>query len=344
MGRDARPIPADTGEMASRSGKPQPQPPQPRPSKPGLHPRNRHAGGYDFAQLVQACPELGPFVGRAPYGGASIDFADSAAVKALNRALLLDAYGIRGWDIPAGYLCPPIPGRADYLHHLADLLAEGHGGSIPQGPEVRVLDVGVGANAIYPLIGHREYGWSFVGSDLDATALAAAGRILAANPGLAEAIELRRQANRNAIFEGVVAPGECFDLTLCNPPFHASLREAHEAAQQKWRRLGRVGSTSARNFGGQGAELWCEGGEAGFIRRMVTESVPLGDRVRWFTTLVSSSASLPAVHRALRQAQARDIRTVPMAQGQKQSRFVAWTFLSPEQQEAWRARWKPSAR
>lgn len=302
--------------------------------KPGLHPRNRHAGGYDFPRLAAACPSLGPFLRRTPHGGLSIDFADPAAVKALNQALLQTAYGLR-WDLPPGYLCPPIPGRADYLHHLADLLAESAGGALPRGPSVRVLDVGVGANAIYPLLGHREYGWRFVGSDLDGTALASAARILAANPGLDQAIVLRRQTDPAAIFAGVVDPGERFDLTLCNPPFHASLREAREAAQAKWRKLGRGSAGAARNFGGQGAELWCEGGEAGFIRRMIAESAALGGRVRWFTTLVSSSRNLPAVHRALRQAGVRDFRTVPMAQGQKQSRFVAWTFLAPEALAAW---------
>jgi 23S rRNA (adenine1618-N6)-methyltransferase len=303
--------------------------------KPGLHPRNRHAGGYDFARLVQASPELGPFVQRARHGGPSIDFADPAAVKALNRALLAEAYGIRGWDIPPGYLCPPIPGRADYLHHLADLLAASNGGVVPRGATVRVLDVGAGANAIYPLIGRREYGWSFVGTDLDGLALDAAARILAANPGLAAAIQLRRQPNRHAIFAGVVKVEERFELTLCNPPFHGSLREARAAAQQKWHKLGRGGAGQARNFGGQGAELWCEGGEAGFIQRMITESMAIRGQVRWFTTLVSSSALLPALQRALRQAGASDTRLVPMAQGQKQSRFLAWTFLAADQQAAW---------
>jgi len=303
---------------------------RPRSAKPGLHPRNRHARGYDFARLVAVSPELGPFLRKARHGGLSIAFADPLAVKALNRALLTEAYGIRGWDIPAGYLCPPIPGRADYLHHLADLLATVQGGVIPRGAAVRVLDIGVGANAIYPLIGHREYGWSFVGTELDPTALASAARILAANSNLRAAIELRSQPVRSAIFAGVVRSGEFFDLTLCNPPFHGSLREVREATQQKWRKLGRGGEGTARNFGGQGAELWCEGGEAGFLRRMVEESIPLGDQVRWFTSLVSSSASLPAVRRLLRSAEARDIRTVPMAQGQKQSRFVAWSFRPPK--------------
>jgi len=304
-------------------------------AKPGPHPRNRHAGGYEFPQLLQASPDLGPFVRAARHGGLSIDFTDPGAVRALNRALLAEAYGIRGWDLPPGYLCPPIPGRADYVHHLADLLATDAGGTIPRGPTIRALDVGVGASVIYPLIGHREYGWSFVGSDLDAAALAAAARILAANPGLGEAIELRRQPDRNAIFAGVVQPGEHFDLTLCNPPFHGSAREVREASLAKWHKLGREASGATRNFGGQGTELWCEGGEAGFIRRMITESVGLGSQVRWFTSLVSSSASLPAVHRLLRQVEAQDIRTVPMAQGQKQSRFVAWSFLAPEAPAAW---------
>ena len=104
---------------------------------PGFHPRNRHQGRYDVAALVEASPELGPFVLRTPGGALSIDFADPRAVKALNLALLTAHYGVRGWDIPEGYLCPPIPGRADYVHHLADLLARRRGGAIPRGAAVR---------------------------------------------------------------------------------------------------------------------------------------------------------------------------------------------------------------
>lgn len=318
---------------------PSPPPSAARTAKPGLHPRNRHATGYDFPVLLKAHPELGRFVVRAPHGGPSIDFADPMAVRALNRALLAEAYGIRGWELPEGYLCPPVPGRADYLHHLADLLAESNGGTAPRGASVRVLDVGVGAGAIYPLLGHGEYGWSFVGSDIDAAALASAARILAAN-GLTSAIQLRRQADRAAVFTGVVAAGEHFDLTLCNPPFHGSRREAQEGARRKWRNLGRgEAARPALNFGGRDAELWCEGGEAGFIGRMAAESARIPAQVLWFTSLVSSSASLPAVRRALRLAGAREVRTVAMAQGQKQSRFVAWTFLPPEARSDWAKRW-----
>jgi 23S rRNA (adenine1618-N6)-methyltransferase len=295
--------------------------------KPGLHPRNRHACRLDFERLRGASPDLRAHLRQAPHGGLTIDFGDPRAVRALNRSLLADAYGIRGFDLPPGYLCPPVPGRADYVHHAADLLAADHGGRVPRGPGVRVLDVGTGASAIYPLVGHSEYGWSFVGTDVDEAALAAAARVLAANPGLADAIVLRRQADPRAAFAGVVHAGEHFDLVMCNPPFYTSARAAAEAAREKWRKLGRGAAGTARNFGGTAAELWCEGGESGFLRRMVAQSEGFAGQVGWFTSLVSSAATLPAVEGALRRVGARRVRTVPMAHGQKRSRFVAWSFV-----------------
>ncbi|ADL56162.1 23S rRNA (adenine(1618)-N(6))-methyltransferase RlmF [Gallionella capsiferriformans] len=293
-----------------------------------LHPRNPHRGRYDFRQLIAASPELAVFVSINPYGDESIDFADPAAVRALNRALLIQYYDIQGWDIPAHYLCPPIPGRADYLHYLADLLAEG--GVVPSG--VRVLDIGTGANCIYPLVGQRTFGWQFVGSDIEPAALANAQRILDANPDLSGAIELRLQRSPQSIFNGVVKPGEIFDLTLCNPPFHASLAEANLGTGRKWKNLGK-GASRALNFGGQGAELWCRGGEEAFVCRMIAESAQVN--CLWHSSLISKSSSLPGVYRALNNAGVQEVRTIEMAQGQKKSRFVAWTFYEASVRRDW---------
>lgn len=316
--------------------------------KAGLHPRNRHRLRYDFDQLIQASPELARFVKVNEFSNVSIDFSDMQAVKALNRALLKRHYDITDWDIPAQYLCPPIPGRADYLHHLADLLAVSNGGVIPRGEHVRVLDVGVGANVVYPLIGHREYGWRFVGADIDPVAIANAQRILDANEGLAEAIELRLQPSASAVFKGIVRAGETFDLTLCNPPFHASKEDASAGSRRKWQNLGKggiQGRAPVLNFGGQGAELYCAGGEEVFVSRMIDESVQFATQCFWFTTLVSKAANLPGVYRALKKARALQVKTMDMAQGQKKSRFVAWTFLDANQQRAWcSSRWQHAAR
>lgn len=99
----------------------------------GLHPRNRHRGRYDFPALLRAHPPLARFVAPHPVEGETVNFADPAAVLALNRALLAHHYGFDRFELPAGALCPPVPGRADYLHHLADLLAN------VRAAEVRVI-------------------------------------------------------------------------------------------------------------------------------------------------------------------------------------------------------------
>ena len=307
--------------------------------KPGLHPRNQHGGRYDFARLIAACPDLAAYVAPNAYGDLSLDFADASAVRALNRALLKADYGVAGWNLPDRYLCPPIPGRADLLHYLADLLAQSNGNVVPRGATVRVLDIGVGANCVYPLIGHSEYGWSFVGSDIDRPALANAQAILDVNGGHRQAVELRYQAERQSIFSGVLRDDELFDLVLCNPPFHASLEEAQRGSARKWKNLGRQAADEKAprlNFGGRSDELCCAGGEQGFIGRMIEQSAAYASNCLWFTSLVAKAATLPAVYRALKSAGVRDSLTIAMAQGQKQSRIVAWTYLDERQRQAWR--------
>ncbi|WP_279452590.1 MULTISPECIES: 23S rRNA (adenine(1618)-N(6))-methyltransferase RlmF [Aeromonas] len=294
--------------------------------KSGLHPRNRHQAPYDFAALCLRTPELQPFVFVNPYGASTIDFANPAAVKALNKALLALHYGIQHWDLPAGYLCPPIPGRVDYLHRVADLLAES-AGKVPTGKGVRVLDVGVGANCIYPLLGAREYGWRFVGSDIDPVSVKAAS-LLANSNGLGSQIECRLQGRAGDIFQGIVAPRERFALTLCNPPFHASLAEASKGTERKLRNLGKeVKDKPVLNFGGQKAELWCEGGEAAFLAAMINQSLAFAEQCLWFSSLVSKKENLPAAKKALTRVGARQVRVLEMAQGNKVSRVLAWTFF-----------------
>ncbi|MEI6140643.1 MAG: 23S rRNA (adenine(1618)-N(6))-methyltransferase RlmF [Mariniphaga sp.] len=300
--------------------------------KSGLHPRNLHRYRYDFKQLIQACPELGKFVKLSKYGSESIDFADPQAVKMLNKAILKQFYDILDWDIPADYLCPPIPGRADYIHYMADLLASSNNGIIPTGKSVSVLDIGVGANCVYPIIGNKAYGWHFVGTDIDPIAILSANQIIEANPKLQSVVECRLQNNPSNFFSNILKPGEVFDFSICNPPFHTSAEEATEGTQRKTRNLGNnKEKTSVLNFGGQNNELWCPGGEAEFVRRMIKQSSELPNCCRWFSTLISKKSNLPAVYKSLQKAGATQVRTIEMAQGQKQSRIVAWSF-SPEKQ------------
>ena len=303
--------------------------------KSKLHPRNKHRERYDFGQLIDSCPGLAAFVRLNDYQDESIDFFDPEAVKMLNKALLKHYYAIDSWDIPVGYLCPPVPGRADYIHHIADLLHSSHAGKKVPGEKIKCLDIGVGANCIYPIIGNKEYGWSFIGADIDPVAIKSANQIVASDPVLKENIELRLQPDPGNIFQGIIQSGELIDLTICNPPFHSSLAEAQTGTMRKLKNLKQQIIKPVLNFGGQHNELWCKGGEERFARDMIFQSRQFAASCFWFSTLISKQTNLKSAYNALAKTGAVEIRTIPMGQGNKISRIVAWTFLTPEQQQKW---------
>jgi 23S rRNA (adenine1618-N6)-methyltransferase len=297
-----------------------------------MHPRNQHKENYNFPELIQAVPELGTFVKMNAYGNESIDFFNAEAVKLLNKALLKSNYGIAHWDIPANYLCPPIPGRAEYIHQVADLLYKNNPEYLQDkklGNNIRALDVGVGANCIYPIVGVHDYNWNFVGTDIDEKAIAASQKIVNENESLQHKIELRHQKNPHDIFHGILLPNEKFHLTVCNPPFHASLQEAQQGNLRKNRNLKNTRNTKVQlNFGGQGTELWCEGGEETFIEKMILQSAAYSNQVLWFSTLVSKESTLKKIQLKLEYVDAREMKILPMQLGNKVSRIVAWSFHS----------------
>ncbi len=295
--------------------------------KSKLHPLNKHQGRYNFDELIASCPELKPFVVPNKFGDLSINFFDSEAVKMLNKALLKQYYGITYWDIPENYLCPPIPSRADYIHHLATLLAESNQSTIPKGKQITCLDIGTGANIVYPIIGTQEYGWSFIASDIDTVAIENAQKIISKNDTLKDRIEIRQQQNSNQIFKGIIKRSDQITITLCNPPFHKSAKEALAGTTRKLQNLkGKKTVKTALNFGGQSNELWCKGGEKKFIKNMIKESKQFAKQCTWFTTLVSKKDNLPAIYDALKRVNAKTVKTIPMGQGNKVSRIVAWSF------------------
>ncbi|MEC7939908.1 MAG: 23S rRNA (adenine(1618)-N(6))-methyltransferase RlmF [Pseudomonadota bacterium] len=318
----------------------------------GLHPRNQHTGRYDFELLVAALPELKAHLVKNPVGEDTINFSDPLAVKLLNKALLAHHYGVKHWDIPAGYLCPPIPGRADYIHRVAEILNSDGQGEPYNHQSVKALDIGVGANCIYPIIGATEYKWRCTGSDVDPVSVKAANFIAESNVNLKGKIKARLQTDSESIFKGIIKDNERYDVTICNPPFHSSLEEAEKGTQRKLDNLAanrakKTGQTSkpeakkakqnkpTLNFGGQKAELWCPGGEAAFIMKMARESQQFATQVLWFTTLISKKDNVDMLRSELGKLKAKQVKVVEMSQGQKVSRFVAWTFMDDEQRKEW---------
>lgn len=285
-----------------------------------LHSNNPHKGKYNFEVLVEKLPELKQFVKKNPREEDTIDFSNNEAVILLNKALLKTFYNVQNWEVPKGFLVPPIPGRADYIHYIAELLDKKE--------NVRVLDIGTGANCIYPIIGSQSYNWEFVGSDISRESILNAQKIIDSNESLKDKIELRIQKNKDNIFSGIIKNNEKFDLTMCNPPFHSSLEEAVKANERKVNNLSKDNKAIKKgmNFGGQKAELWCNGGELLFLKKMINESVKFSKNVNWFTTLVSNQDNLKPLIKLLDKLKVKDVKILEMSQGQKISRVLAWKF------------------
>ena len=296
--------------------------------KTNLHPNNKNREQYNLTVLVKEFPALKKHIKPNKYGEDSIRFSDPAAVKLLNKALLSNYYGIKNWDFPDTNLCPPIPGRADYIHYMADLL-EGK-------DDITCLDIGVGSNCIYPILGISEYNWDFIASDVNADSITTAKEIIKSNPTLKGKVKFRLQKDENKIFKTIIKPKDKIDVSICNPPFHASKKEALKGSMRKVRRLtGKRSKKIQLNFAGIANELICEGGEKQFIQNMITESVQYSKNCFWFTTLVSKEENLKGIYSALKEIKATEVKTINMGTTNKISRIVAWTFLTKKEQKDW---------
>ncbi|MDR0228569.1 MAG: 23S rRNA (adenine(1618)-N(6))-methyltransferase RlmF [Flavobacteriaceae bacterium] len=296
-------------------------------TKKKLHNRNKHQELYNFDVLKQFVPELEAFIVKNPTGVDTIDFANPEAVVLLNKAILMKDYKITFWDMPKTNLCPPIPGRADYIHYIADLLAEGNNNQVPTGKRVKVLDLGVGANVIYPIIGIAEYGWDFIASEIDVVSIKTATHIIENNPHLKSNVVIRQQTSKRNILKNIIKDKEYFNVVICNPPFFKSREEALSKTTQKLKNLGKeVVGKPIQNFSGQNNELWCDGGEKAFITNYIYESKHFKRQAIWFTTLVSNKEHLKPLQKLLQKSETKEVRVIQMEQGNKISRILAWRY------------------
>ncbi|NIJ44647.1 23S rRNA (adenine1618-N6)-methyltransferase [Wenyingzhuangia heitensis] len=281
-----------------------------------MHQKNPFQEDYNFDELCQANPNLKKHVFVNEYGNKTLKFADKTAVRELNKALLKHHYQLTFWDIPETNLCPPIPGRLDYLLHVADLLE-------PQ-EEITLLDIGTGANLIYPILGTCHFNWKCTASEVDKDSISNAKNIIQ-NNSLLNSIDVRHQQFKNSILNNIIQPNDFFDVVVCNPPFFKNSFDADQKNKRKVKNL-QLEEAETLNFGGKSNELWYKGGEEAFVKKMAEESVLFKTQVGWFTSLVSQKENLKNIKRAINKTKPTEVKIVDMQQGNKQSRFVAWRF------------------
>lgn len=145
-------------------------------------------------------------------GKLSFNFNDNEANKEFTKTIMLEEYNIK-WDIPQNFLVPGIPSKLNYLDWINSILLEYQ----INNDNIIGVDVGTGANCIYPLLGFTSYGWSFIASDINPEALKSAKNLLEIND--IKTIELKLQPNPKNAFVNIISTKDKLTFTLCNPPF-----------------------------------------------------------------------------------------------------------------------------
>ena len=280
-----------------------------------MHDQNPFKKGYDVLKLAEYSPDLKQGVIQNKYGKSTIDFSEAKSVKALNTALLKHQYGI-DWDIPDKNLCPPVPGRLDYLLHVSELVRK---------EAIQILDIGTGASLIYPILATCHFNWKCTGSEISDSSLKNAAEIIRKNSKL-QSIELRKQECKNSILKNIIQPSDFFDIIICNPPFYKNAIQANRQNIRKNKNL-KNKKIESRNFSGIPDELWYPGGEKKFIETLVKEGVEFKNQIEWFTTLISNEDHLSSIKKEIQKTKPTSIKVIQMGQGNKTSRFVAWSYL-----------------
>ncbi len=302
-----------------------------KPIRNKIHARNKNKDRYDLQALIKINTDLANYIKPNIKGEDTIDFSNPVAIKTLNKALLHYYYGIQNWDFPDAFISPSIPNKADYIHHLADILMASNYGNLPEGNKITCHNIGMGATCIYPILGVTEYDWNFIASDIDEKAIVSAQSIVNHNETLKDKIVCKIQTNPKDFFFGIIDRESKIDFSICNPPLYASMEEAETKTQKK---------NAPYSKHEIGDEIIYEGGEIGFLQRYVKESKKFANNCFWFSAQVNKTSNQRGMVEFLQELGATQTKSIPMGIGNKSSQIIAWSFLSSEEQIEWkRERW-----
>lgn len=271
----------------------------------------------DFNLLAQAIPAFAPYVLTTAKGAPTINFKDEAALRSLTSALLERDFSLK-LDLPPDRLCPIVPGRLEYVLWMLEI------SSYPSDPQAKEfitgIDIGTGASAIYALLASRTLpNVRMVATDIDDHSLSYARRNIDQN-SLADRVALRKSNPATILFpEEIFANSQRFDFSMCNPPFYASAEEVAESLAAK------EYDPHAVCTGGS-TEMVTEGGEAAFVGRMVAESISLGDRVGWFSSLLGKLSSVIKLVELLQQHHIDNYAIKDVVHGKTKRWLLAWSL------------------
>ncbi|KAG5346198.1 MET16 methyltransferase, partial [Acromyrmex charruanus] len=277
-----------------------------------IHPRNKYKRSPDYKQLAVLYPEFREIAIMDFTGRVRIDFKERRSLHVLTETLLKHDFDLHV-NIPADNLNPAIPLRLNYILWMEDLMTH----SKLEMEKVTGIDIGTGAVCIYALLLAKIYKCQVIGTEIGKESVEHAQKCIKKNK-LQDLIKIIT-VNSDRIFKDVIQDNRVYDFSMCNPPFFESEDDGFEKVEKV---------LPPRNAPtGNDSELKTEGGEIGFVTKMIEESVEMGDRIKIYSTMIGKKADLTGLRQLLRSKNIKNMTWTEFCQGHTTRWGLAWSFL-----------------
>ncbi|XP_069134208.1 RNA N6-adenosine-methyltransferase mettl16-like [Argopecten irradians] len=259
-----------------------------------MHPRNLYKNKKpNFQELALKYPDFRKYVFPDVTGKLFLDFKHPDSLRQLSKTLLEDDFDLK-MELPLDRLVPTVPLRLNYIHWLEDVLAASKAGKCIKG-----IDIGTGSSCIYPILSCKLHDdWTFLATEVDDKNFMFTQKNIETN-GMTERIKVKKvnAVDDTILCDAIKDESDTFDFCMCNPPFFADHVEAQAVAKSRSYSRADPKSVCTASF----TEKIVEGGEVNFLKRMIKDSMELGDKIRIYSSMIGKKSSLPPLKEELRK-------------------------------------------
>ena len=237
----------------------------------------------DFLTLIKEFPELKKYILKQNEDNEAefqFDWSNNELSLLMDKSILNYYFNIKYYDIPKGFLIPPIPSRINYINLINSIITK-----LIKDIDIKNIigiDIGTGANIIYPILGYSIYKWKFICTEINKEAYNNAKLILQKN-NLENNINIIKQNNKDNIFISILNRENKYIFSMCNPPYYNYENEIKLEDKKR---------DNEYNFD----EIYYKNGEYGFFQRYFEESICYKNNVFLYTILIGKKINAENIY------------------------------------------------
>ena len=237
----------------------------------------------DFLTLIKEFPELKKYILKQNEDNEEefqFDWSNNELSLLMDKSILNYYFDIKYYDIPKGFLIPPIPSRINYINLINSIITK-----LINDIDIKNIigiDIGTGANIIYPILGYSIYKWKFICTEINKEAYNNAKLILQKN-NLENNINIIKQNNKDNIFISILNRENKYIFSMCNPPYYNYENEIKLEDKKR---------DNEYNFD----EIYYKNGEYGFFQRYFEESICYKNNVFLYTILIGKKINAENIY------------------------------------------------